>query len=298
MQHLSAELRSVLAELGVNWHKDIRAGSGKVKDIYQPFLEGVSNDGIEVTRDVPYGSHARHVMDIYQPKDAKPGAPVMAFVHGGAFIRGDKSGEGGMYDNIMYWFAKQGFVGVNFEYRLAPEATFPGPVDDLAKGMNWVADHIAEYGGDPEKVLLIGHSAGGTHVASYVFDPNLGYMGKHVRALVIVSGRLTADVLPENPNTAGVKAYFGEDESKYATLAPMAYAEHSPIPTFVVIAEYENPLLDIYGLEFAHRLANHRRRAPRFLSMRRHNHMSIIAHFNTEEELLGHEILDFWKESL
>ncbi|MCY7308547.1 MAG: hypothetical protein LH632_20915 [Rhodoferax sp.] len=69
------------------------------------------------------------------------------------------------------------------------------------------------------------------------------------------------------------------------------------MPTFVVTAEFENPLLDGYGLEFAHRIGLARRRAPRYLSLRRHNHVSMLAHFNTPEEFLGREILDFFAEA-
>ena len=60
-------------------------------------------------------------------------------------------------------------------------------------------------------------------------------------------------------------------------------------------AEYENPLLDIYGLEFAHRIATIRRLAPRYLRLARHNHISIVAHFNTGEDLLGREMIEFFE---
>jgi hypothetical protein len=78
----------------------------------------------------------------------------------------------------------------------------------------------------------------------------------------------------------------------------MTHAACSALPVFVVTAEYENPLLDLYGLEFAHRLALARRRAPWYLSVRGHNHMSLVAHFNTEEEALGRAILRFFGERL
>jgi hypothetical protein len=61
----------------------------------------------------------------------------------------------------------------------------------------------------------------------------------------------------------------------------------------IAIAEFENPLLDLYGLELAHRLAVARRRAPRFIRLTGHNHISIVAHFNTIEDNLGREIVEF-----
>ena len=67
---------------------------------------------------------------------------------------------------------------------------------------------------------------------------------------------------------------------------------------FIAIAEYENRYLDAYGLEFASRLAHVRRRAPRFVQMLGHNHTSIVAHFNTAEEWLGWQIVDFLNEHI
>ena len=110
---------------------------------------------------------------------------------------------------------------------------------------------------------------------------------------MLISSRLAADVLPENPNAPGVRAYFGADESVYKARSPMEYGAHSKLPVFIVNAEYENPLLDLYGLEFAHRIAEARRHAPRYMRLPGHNHISIVAHFNTTEDTLGREILDF-----
>jgi hypothetical protein len=62
---------------------------------------------------------------------------------------------------------------------------------------------------------------------------------------------------------------------------------------FIVVAEYENPYLDVYGAELLLRLSRARKRVPRFMRLTRHNHISLVAHFNTEEEILGREILDF-----
>ncbi|GAA5232411.1 alpha/beta hydrolase [Verticiella sediminum] len=297
LQDAPAALRELMARLGPRWHQDIRAASAEAKAAYAPLLAAVDNSHAEVLRDVAYGEHPRQTLDVFVPKAVKPGAPVIAFVHGGAFMRGDKSGPQGMFDNVLYWFARHGFVGVNIEYRLAPEAMYPDAVHDVAAAVQWMHTHIAEHGGDPARMSLLGHSAGGTHVASYVFDSGVGYLGRHLAANILVSARLRADRSPENPNAGGVSSYFGDDFSVYERHSPMLFAHCSPLPTFVVTAEFENPLLDIYGLEFAHRLAVARRVAPRFLQLPRHNHASIMAHFNSGEEILGTHILDFLREA-
>ncbi len=278
------------------WGEDIRRHSALVKDAYRPLLERAPKDGIEVIRDLAYGSDPRQVLDVFRSGSAPAGGlPVAIFVHGGAFVRGSKRTDEELYDNVLYWFARQGFLGINLEYRLAPQSTYPGGADDVAAAVAWLHVQVARWGGDPQRLLLIGHSAGGTHAASYVFDTALGYRGRHLAGLVLISARLRADDLPVNPNADAVKAYFGDDSGRYDERSPVSHCAGSDLPVFVVIAEFENPLLDVYGLEMAYRLAASRGRAPRFLRLGGHNHMSIMAHFNTGEELLGREIIDFFR---
>jgi acetyl esterase/lipase len=286
-------LQQAMAEIGPIWASNIQKHSDLTKKAYAPLLAAAPKDGITVSRDVAYGAHPRQVLDIFRPADCH-NAPVAIFVHGGAFIRGDKRTSDEIYDNVLYWFARQGYLGINVEYRLAPESPYPGGADDLALAMDWLHANVQHHGGDPARLFLIGHSAGGTHVASYAYDPALGYRGRHAAAIVLISARLRADQLPENPNTPGVKAYFGDDPTLYDARSPVSHAGGN-LPVFIVNAEFENPLLDMYGLEMAHRLSTKRRRAARYLRLTRHNHMSIVAHFNTEEEILGREILDFFE---
>ena len=120
-----------------------------------------------------------------------------------------------------------------------------------------------------------------------------GYLGRDLKGIVLLSSRSRIDVLPENPAAGGVRAYFGDDTSVYETRSPLTYAAASGLPVMIAIAEFENPLLDLYGLELAHRIAIARRRAPRFVRLTGHNHISMLAHFNTVEDNLGHEIVEF-----
>ena len=75
--------------------------------------------------------------------------------------------------NVPNYFASLGLVGVNMTYRLAPDATFPDGAQDVAAAVTWVRENIADYGGDPEQIFIIGKSAGVEHVAGYVFRPEL-----------------------------------------------------------------------------------------------------------------------------
>ncbi|HEX4329437.1 MAG TPA: alpha/beta hydrolase [Burkholderiales bacterium] len=285
-------LTRFLRDLGPRWQSNIRDASDATKAAYLPHLAAAPKEGVEVTRDIAYAPHPRCTLDVYRSTGAQ-NAPVMMFVHGGAFVRGDKNINAEMYGNVLTWFARRGCVGINVEYRQPPEAVYPEGGRDIAAACAWVKQSIAGFGGDPRRVCLIGHSAGGTHAATYAFDPRLGDFGRDIAALVLMSARLRVDAGPENPNAAGVQAYFGTDESQYEARSPVSHAADSKLPMFIICAQYENPLLDLYSMELAHRVAMARRVAPRFLSVADHNHMSLVAHFNTGEEFVGEEILDF-----
>lgn len=292
-QRRPAAIDELLREVGPIWHRDIRRAGDRIKAAYLPLVMAAPREGVNIVSGISYGPHPRHVLDIYRPT-ASASAPVVIFVHGGAFVRGAKDINAAMYANVLTWFARQGCVGVNVEYRLAPDAAYPQGALDVAAACAWVFDHIRDFGGDPRSICLIGHSAGGTHAATFACDPRLAAQRRDVCCLVLVSARLRADTLPENPNAAGVRAYFGHDATCYDTYAPMMHARHLELPVFIVNAQYENPRLDMYAVEFAHRIALARGVAPRHMTIADHNHVSVMAHFNSGESLLGEQILDFF----
>jgi acetyl esterase len=289
----------LLNEIGPIWGSDINKHRDLVVRTYTSVVAGADNRGIAVERDLPYGPHERQVLDLFIPilgDQSERRGDVVLFVHGGAFIRGKKSANGQVYDNVCYWFARQGFTAVNVEYRLAQDAPYPGGAEDVAQALDWVVANLNAYGRSAERIFLIGHSAGGTHVATYVFDPHFERRSSSkVAGVALLSARLRADVLPGNPNAEGVKAYFGADAALYEQRSPVSHAERrKEVPVFIAIAEFENPYLDQYGAEFFGRACVGRAVKPRFMQMKKHNHTSIVAHFNSGEEHLGREIVEFF----
>ena len=294
---LPPEAQAALGRIGPIWGSDIQKHRDIVLAAYDPILAKAPKAGVTITRNHAYGSHPRQVLDLYQPTlvtNPKP-APVVIFMHGGAFVRGDKQASNEVYDNVLIWCARHGYLGVNLEFRLAPEAAYPAGADDLATSITWIKANIARFGGDGQTIFVMGHSAGGTHVGTYAYDPAAGYLGRDLAGIVLISARLRADVSPENPNAAAVRAYFGADEGQYEARSPLTHAASSKLPVFIANAEFENPLLDLYGFELAHRIAVARRRAPRFMWLPRHNHVSIVAHINSGEDLLGNAMLEFFE---
>lgn len=290
---LTAPQLAELHAMGRDWNADISAHRKAVIDLYSPLVARAPKDGIHLIKDRSYGPHARQILDVFTPSSANA-RPVVLFIHGGAFTRGNKSMNGDVYDNVLFWFARRGFVGVNMEYRLAPEAPFPAGAQDVAAAVQWIGEHIAEHGGDPTRIVIVGHSAGGCHLGSYLLDPESGVEpSPGVRAAVFISARLRLDTRADNPNAANVVAYFGSDPATLAARSPLVHAERCRWPTMIAIAEYENRHLDTYGLEFAHRLAACKDKAPSVVQCRGHNHTSITAHFDTGDDDLGNAILAF-----
>lgn len=136
--------------------------SSSWREIARPF-KLVGKD-IEVIRDVNYrvgGSRAR--LDVYRPQERDlRKAPVLVQVHGGGWTIGDKRQQGLL---LMDRMARRGWVCVAPNYRLAPKHPFPAQIDDVRTALEWVKEHIEEYGGDPSYIVITGGSAGG-HLAA------------------------------------------------------------------------------------------------------------------------------------
>ena len=121
---------------------------------------------VKRTRDIDYcGDGARrHLLDIYRPRRSVTGAPVFLYLHGGAWIFGDKREQG---LPLMDYLASRGWVCVTANYGLSPRVAFPEHLIDCKRALSWVRGHIAEFGGDPDFVAVGGGSAGG-HLAALV----------------------------------------------------------------------------------------------------------------------------------
>ena len=118
------------------------------------------------TEGLAYGAQARQRMDIYQPKVPVRNAPLVVFFYGGSW----SSGERADYRFVGEALASQGIVTLVADYRLSPEFRYPVFLQDSAKAVRWAFDHAQEYGADPARILVMGHSAGGYNAAMMALD--------------------------------------------------------------------------------------------------------------------------------
>jgi acetyl esterase/lipase len=256
-----------------------------------PFHEKAGYTAPKIDRDQRYGEHERHRLDVHTSgADAADGnAPVVLFVHGGGFVGGDKRVAGSpMHDHIGAWAVRNGWVGVTMTYRLAPEHTWPAGAQDVARAVQWVRDNIADYGGDPDRIVLAGHSAGSVHVADYLVGHGGGSLDG-VRGAGLLSGFYT---IPDgDARTEIERPYFGDlPSADVSTLDGLLEAE---IPLIFAVAQRDLPFSHaaVAGLTAAW-FARHGT-APQVVWSEGHNHISQIGSIGVDDLALGAQLARF-----
>jgi acetyl esterase/lipase len=266
----------------------------KTAALYAPLQEKEPYQGVKVERDVKYGPADRNLLDVFVPETATSGRPVLIYVHGGGFVAGNKRNPGSpFYDNAMLWAAKNGFVGVNVTYRLAPQAVWPAGAEDLAAAIQWVSDKIAERGGNPARIYLMGQSAGAVHVANYVSHPEFYKVkGGGLAGAIMVSGLYDLTAAPAGDAEI---AYFGADSSRYAERSSLPGLLATKMPLMVTAAELDPPRF-VEQFELLKQAACKRPSgcAHSFL-LPQHSHMSEVYAINTAGTRLTDQVLDFVK---
>lgn len=266
-------------------------------EIYTPLLAAAPKDGIKVTKDVSYGELPKQKLDIYQPAGAS-GAPVFVFVHGGGYRVGDRDVNAEIYGNVPYYFARHGLLGINATYRLYPEATWPSGAVDMRALVAWIKANARQHGGDPDRIFMMGHSAGATHVATYAFDGRFQPGSGHgLSGVILVSGRYRLDWDADDPGLGSIRDYFGGDPAAYPSRSVINQVPSSSVPAMLVVTEHDQRnLVATTGELFVALCQRDDGRCPRFLQLKYHNHLSEIHHINTADDYLGREIREFIQE--
>ena len=177
-------------------------------------LAGISDAYAQhVTRDIPYATvHERQVLDVYSPDGAK-NLPVVFWIHGGGWQAGDKR----MVGVKPQAFTEAGFVFVSTNYRLLPTVDMAALTSDVATALGWVHKNIATYGGDPARLLVMGHSAGAQLAALMCTDEK--YVNAEGFSLTTIKG-----CVPVDADTFDIPAIIEVAETR-------ARVHHLPLPT-------------------------------------------------------------------
>ena len=260
---------------------------------------------VTVTRNVVYvpgSGNTKHRLDVYAPKDAR-GAPVVHFVHGGHWMEGDKDFWAlatGLYGSIGVALAKRGIVTVVQSYRLTPEVSIEGILDDVMAALRWTQTHVSEYGGDPRRVSMMGHSAGGHVVALVGVDDALhksrGMDPRAVSGYVALSAVWDVGEMADDHGTewnAKVTVpVFGAGREQWAAWSPLGRLHAGVQPFFIVIGERDYPYM-IPQAEHARDRLKELGEKPRYLVLPNAEHAGVVLAFGTANDKLTDAVVDF-----
>lgn len=186
----------------------------------------------QVGRGEPYGAGPRQRLDVYAPRSAKGQAPVAVFFYGGSWDSGRRQD----YNWVGRALASRGFVTIVADYRIYPEVRYPGFLEDGAQAVKWAAENARRYGGDPARIVLVGHSAGAYNAVMLGLDDrylaSAGVDPRRVKAIAGLSGPY--DFLPIRG--AITERIFGDAKDLPGT-QPLAYVTANSPPAFLATGD-------------------------------------------------------------
>lgn len=191
--------------------------------------------GAHVEKDLAYGPDTDQRLDVYIPAGAAH-APIILMVHGGAWAIGDKD-LGSVVDNKLAHWLPKGVIFVSVDYRMVPKADPVLQADDVARALAFVQARAAQWGGDPARVVLMGHSAGAHLVAMIEADPEIARRAgarPWLGAVVLDSGALDLVKIMEAPHYRLYDRAFGKDPAYWVKASPWHRLNAKPQPMLIV----------------------------------------------------------------
>jgi acetyl esterase/lipase len=201
----------------------------------------------------------RHLLDVYAPRQkAAAGRPVVVFIHGGSWNSGGKD----FYSFIGRRLAKQGVVAVIISYRLSPQVLVPAMAADCARAVAWTHEHVREYGGDPQRLFVMGHSAGGGLAALLATNDqlfaSLGLASNPVRGAILDDpaglNMYTYLQKQEYPGDAQYLVPFGREPAVWRQVSPYYHLTKASPPFLLYVGGDTYPSIQNSSAEFRQKL--------------------------------------------
>nr|ANI19854.1 EstDZ2a [uncultured Acetothermia bacterium] len=243
---------------------------------FQVYTDVVYYDG-------PDAHPTKHRLDLFVP-DGLQDAPVLIFVHGGGWTSGDKN----LYAFIGQAFAAQGFATAVINYRLSPQVQHPAHIEDVARAFSWVYKNIARYGGNPEKIFVTGHSAGGHLTALLALDEK--YLQAHGLTLAAIKGAIPiSGVYDVTPVLALYRTVFGADPDQRWDASPLAHVGPNKPPFLILYAQFDFPGLGLQAQQLFAELRTHNNEAT-LTEIPNRDHVTIVATIGASNDPTTEEI--------
>jgi acetyl esterase/lipase len=274
----------------------------------------------------------RHRLDMYLPKNKKD-FPVLVLVHGGAWDEGDNRCCG-LYSSVGQFFASQGIGVVLPNYRLFPNAKHPEQAKDVARAVAWTHANIAKYGGDPRRLYLSGHSAGGHLATLLAADESYlqfhGMKATDIQGVIGISGvyHVPAGVMRFSLGGSGPRAVryeqmfplrgdspqpfkyqlpgfpaqlnmfapiFGDTPRQCELASPLTHVHRGMPPLLILVAEHDLPTLPEMASEFQQALLQ-KGCAVRLLKVAKRNHNSLLFSAIRPDDPAAQAMLEFLRK--
>jgi acetyl esterase/lipase len=203
-----------------------------------------------VRSSLPYGEGARRTLDVYRPVRAGRNTPVAVFFYGGGWASGSKED----YKFVGAALARRGVIAIIPDYRIYPEARFPAFLEDAALAVRWSKDNALSLGGDPNRIFLIGHSAGAYLAAMLALDPPwLASVDLHpacdIRGWVALGGPYDLEAAADDPHRAIFASLKDEAAAK-----PGNFASAAAPPAFLAAGADDSAVDPKNTLDLAQRI--------------------------------------------
>jgi acetyl esterase/lipase len=194
-----------------------------------------------IDRDLAYGTDPQQRLDVYIPAHAK-GAPIILMVHGGAWTVGDKAASGFVFDKVTRYLPR-GYVIVSSNYRMSRQPNPLDQADDIARALAFVQAKASSWGGDPGRVLLLGHSAGAHLVSLLAADPRIVTRrsgAPWLGTIALDSAAFDIVEIMRRKHYAFYDRVFGQERALWIEASPFHRLTTAPAPMLVVCSTLRN----------------------------------------------------------
>ncbi len=249
--------------------------------------QGVVTRDVDYVRDADY-EDGKDLLDVYMPEGSSD-APVVVFFHGGALRAGDKS-DGRV---VAQRLVARGIGVVSANYRLSPAFEHPAHIRDAAAAVAWVLGNISEYGGDPDRVFVAGHSAGAYLAALLVLDPS--HLAYHHVAQPSIRGSIPISAFLYVEETAAdrPKDVWGADPAGWLAASVTPHIGANPARMLLIYADGDADWRREQNDRFGGAMASAGGGSVHVVEVPNRDHMSLMTALNESDDQIGDLMADF-----
>ncbi|RJG11623.1 alpha/beta hydrolase [Massilia cavernae] len=284
---MQTDLRQALARLGREISPQLITSTAA---LLAPHAPRPHVDSCTVFRDLGYGPHARHRMDVFVPAGEVQVRPVLLFVHGGGFTMGSKGGPDDVfYNHIGAWAVAQGWVAATMNYRLAPDHVWPSGADDVALATQWLQENAHAWTVGAPAVVLMGHSAGAAHVAGCLARWPSEQQPRPSGA-ILLSGLYDLLTLQHSERE---RLYFGTDEGLFAERSTLSALLQGDWACLYTVSELDPAEFQQQAARVVAAAMEQTGRWPEMVYLSGHNHLSNVQQLGSLDDTVGPLLAEF-----